>query len=81
MRPPNHEKEDSEMTTKADTTGLEYQSPEWFEACAAIARGLREGKMAQHRWKDREQHSDYWTGTWTPLFDVKLDYRLAPEPR
>lgn len=67
------------MSAKADTTGLEYQSPEWFEACAAIARGMLAGKVVQYI--ERGNHEDGWSENTTPKWRDFFDYRLAPEPR
>lgn len=67
------------MSVKADTTGLEYQSAEWFEACAAIKRGQMAGKTVQYIAK--EKAGDTWSECLNPNWREFLDYRLAPEPR
>lgn len=65
------------MNIKADTTGLEYQSPEWFEACAAIKRGQLSGRTVQYQSKLRRKEWSPIDPAWHP----GCDYRLAPEPR
>lgn len=67
------------MTTKADTTGLEYQSPEWFEACAAIARGMLAGKTVQSI--KRGGQENIWSESTNPKWMEFFDYRLATKPR
>ena len=67
------------MTTKADTTGLEYQSPEWFEACAAIKRGQLAGKTVQYICLG--DAGGIWEEIHYPQWKEGFDYRLAPEPR
>lgn len=64
----------------ADTTGLAYQSTEWFRACAEIEEGRRAGREVVYRYRDRTENAA-WAEISSPSWGEAFDYRLRPEPR
>lgn len=71
------------MTTdiKPDTTGLEYQSPEWFQAIAEIERGRRAGKVVEYDCENPRARTGWSSKNPSPDYGSGLIYRLKTEPR